>query len=96
MGNPADTEMPIVDTRSVDDLGRVVIPRVLRKQFGIEEGDEVAFIEGVGGVLIRKAKPCCAICRSLEDLTFINGGKTAVCRRCVCEIAHLHRERDAV
>lgn len=29
-------------TRKIDNLGRIVIPKVLREEFGIKEGDELS------------------------------------------------------
>ncbi len=41
--------------RRVDDLGRVVIPKEIRKNLGIREGEPLEiFIERDGGVMFRK------------------------------------------
>ena len=77
------------DTRSVDDLGRVVLPKALRAKLGIAEGDEVSFAESEGYIVLRRATPCCSVCRSLEDLTLLGEGSTAICAQCVEKIKAL-------
>lgn len=40
--------------RRIDDLGRVVISKDLRKKYGIIEGDPLEFFETSEGILIKK------------------------------------------
>lgn len=40
--------------RRIDDLGRVVIPREIRKQFGIEEGDPLEILVNKDEIILRK------------------------------------------
>lgn len=46
--------MQLHESRAVDELGRVVIPPVVRVLLGIEAGDRVAFVVEEGEVYIRK------------------------------------------
>lgn len=42
--------------RHIDDLGRVVIPKEIRRTMGIVEGEELEiFTDGNGSILLRKA-----------------------------------------
>jgi transcriptional pleiotropic regulator of transition state genes len=77
-----------IDTRSVDDLGRVVLPKTLRIKYGIAEGDEVAFFDSGDAIAIRKARSSCAICHSLEDLRQIDR-ETTLCAACLQRIKSL-------
>ena len=44
--------------RRVDDLGRVVIPKVIRQELGITVGEPLEiFIDNDGGVVFKKYKP---------------------------------------
>ena len=40
--------------RKIDDLGRVVIPREIRKQFGIEEGDPFEIFVNKDEIILRR------------------------------------------
>jgi AbrB family looped-hinge helix DNA binding protein len=40
--------------RRIDDLGRLVIPREIRRKFNIEEGDALEFYTTMDGILIKK------------------------------------------
>ena len=44
-----DESTPTLYVRRIDDLGRVVIPKVIRKLAAIEEGDElqISYLDGV-------------------------------------------------
>lgn len=43
--------------RRIDDLGRVVIPREIRRTLHIKEGDPLEIFTGEGGVIFRKYNP---------------------------------------
>lgn len=46
---------PIGITRHIDDLGRVVIPREIRKRFNINEGDLLEiFTDEDGNIVLKK------------------------------------------
>lgn len=40
--------------RKIDDLGRLVIPAELRKQFGIQKFDDVEMLATESGIILRK------------------------------------------
>ncbi|MCI7302194.1 MAG: AbrB/MazE/SpoVT family DNA-binding domain-containing protein, partial [Clostridia bacterium] len=53
--------------RRIDDLGRVVVPRELRRSLQIENGDEVeTFMEG-DRIILKKYEPGCVICGSMDN-----------------------------
>lgn len=43
--------------RKIDELGRVVIPKEIRRTQNWEEGTSMEFLLGDGGLLIRKYQP---------------------------------------
>ena len=64
-------------SRKVDELGRIVIPRELRKNLGIEEGDLIEISLKGHDVILRKVNPkCCTACGQAVDL------KDKFCRNC--------------
>ena len=54
--------------RKVDNLGRIVIPKELRKKYGLEVGADISFEDSGIGVLVRVSGDSCALCGvSLQD-----------------------------
>ena len=41
-------------TRRIDDLGRIVIPKEIRRQYGIVEGDRMEILPTTEGIIVRK------------------------------------------
>ena len=64
--------------RKVDDLGRVVVPKELRRTLGIENGDPLEiFIDG-DQIILKKYKPnmACAVTGEISDDNLVLlGGK---------------------
>ena len=50
--------------RKIDDLGRVVIPREIRKQFGIKDGDPLEIFVSKDKIILRK----CDVSIGLKEL----------------------------
>lgn len=73
--------------RQLDGLGRVVIPKELRRTLGIDEGDGLEiFVEG-DKILLRKYAPGCTLCGSLDEIEYLSG--KPICRVCVSKIIKL-------
>ena len=54
-------------TRTVDELGRIVLPKELRKRLGISEHDKLDLsIEG-DKIIMQKSITCCVVCDSTSD-----------------------------
>jgi transcriptional pleiotropic regulator of transition state genes len=66
--------------RKVDELGRVVIPKEMRKSLNIENGDEVEILLQGDFVAVKKFEPFCVFCASKEDLGRFEG--KYVCKKC--------------
>ena len=70
--------------RNIDELGRIVIPKEIRKKLGIENGDPIEiFVEGET-VLLSKYRPVCHFCGKSEGVTEFKG--KAICGECANEI----------
>lgn len=66
-------------TRPIDKMGRVVIPREIRRSLNLEHQDRLeVFIDG-DSVIFRKSGARCLVCGSINQLT--QDGK--VCMRCL-------------
>lgn len=70
--------------RQVDQLGRVVLPMELRKQFGIKHnaGLEIC-IEG-DMIILQKDEPKCIFCGSVEKVMKYKGKN--ICQDCIHKI----------
>jgi transcriptional pleiotropic regulator of transition state genes len=83
--NGTGTESTSIGTaRTIDQLGRLVVPAELRRMIGLDAGTLVDFRFVDGDIVISKVQPECALCGSTQDLTQRHG--KGVCRECVREI----------
>ena len=74
--------------REIDPLGRLVIPKEVRKELGLLQGEPVEIITEKDCVIIKKYQAACIICgkpiKKESDLFIYHGKK--VCANCVDEI----------
>ena len=73
--------------RCVDELGRIVIPKEMRRQIGIDNTDPVEFYVDGDKIVIEKYRPLCHFCSSSENVTDFKG--RCVCRACIEELSGL-------
>lgn len=73
--------------RAVDDLGRVVIPKELRRTLNLAAGDavEISVDAENGWVVLESYVVSCAFCGNTEDLNNLMG--RAICENCVAKVA---------
>lgn len=77
--------------RTVDRMGRVVIPKEFRKQLEIEnEVDSFEIFLKEDTLVLRKHTPHCIFCGSTEDCTTFR--ERIVCRNCVDELQYREEE----
>lgn len=84
-------------TRKIDSLGRLVIPKEIRTQFGWRDGEELTLmacvIDNEEVVIVRKTRPYCAICGSTKRLQRLSEYKS-VCKPCLNKMAKKTPEID--
>jgi len=69
--------------RKLDSLGRIVLPKSLRKQLKIKEGDSIEmFVDEQGNVVLDKYIPRCTFCEGINGQMVQFKGKT-ICRNCL-------------
>ena len=66
--------------RKVDDLGRIVLPVEMRRQFGIRPGDEMEISVDGGTIQLRKIEARCVFCDGDNTLRTFRGKQ--VCGPC--------------
>lgn len=54
--------------RKIDNLGRVVIPKELRRTFDIAEWDPIEIFVDGGNIVLRKYQPGCMFCGSMDNV----------------------------
>ncbi|NRY63212.1 AbrB/MazE/SpoVT family DNA-binding domain-containing protein [Clostridium beijerinckii] len=72
--------------RNLDNLGRVVIPKEIRKVLGINEGDPMEIVKVNNDIVLRKYSKGCIFCGSDKDVSEFNN--VSVCSRCRDALRH--------
>ncbi len=67
--------------RRVDELGRIVIPKHIRRKLGLETRTKVAFETEGDRLIITKAFPTCIICGSEDKLVEVKDKH--ICTDCI-------------
>jgi len=66
--------------RKLDPLGRIVIPKEIRKVLGINDGDSLEIAQVNNEVVVRKFRKGCIFCGGDEEI--VEFSKTLVCGGC--------------
>lgn len=74
-------------TRTIDKMGRIVIPNDIRKAIGLNLGDEVSIEISGKGVLIVPLTQRCVLCGSKYEL--ISYCDKLICNSCIKELKML-------
>lgn len=67
-------------TKKLDELGRLVIPKELRRAIGVKEGDTLKFELNGNTLILTKFESTCLFCGSSESLVEFKGKH--VCAEC--------------
>jgi len=73
--------------RKVDDLGRIVIPKELRKTLNIDIGAALEIFQDVDTVVFKKYNPGCCLCDNVDQVVLFKGNY--LCRECIAGIRDL-------
>ncbi len=77
--------------RAVDRMGRVVIPKEIRAQLGIQNDiDSFEIYMEDDKVVLKKYRPTCIFCDSLKNLVNLNGHN--ICKDCIEKLEVLKAE----
>lgn len=66
--------------RKVDELGRIVIPKEMRKKFGIDVKDDIEIYVEDDKIILQKYEPSCVFCRNSDGIFEFRGKN--VCPEC--------------
>ena len=70
--------------KQIDELGRIVIPKDIRKNLGILPGDELEISLSGEDILIKKTLNRCAFCNASQEL--IQYKNAYICKACLGDI----------
>ncbi len=73
--------------RSVDELGRIVLPKSMRQNLEISERDQMEIYTEGDRIILRKHQPSCVFCEGVENVVFFNGKR--VCAACLEELKRM-------
>lgn len=73
--------------REVDNMGRFVIPKEIRKTLDIENGSSLEIFTDGDRIVLKKYAPACIFCNEIDDITNYKG--KLICKRCINEITSL-------
>ena len=70
--------------RNIDELGRIVVPKELRKKLGISANDPVEISSEGDKIILTKYAPVCHFCGSTENVSEFK--EKSICKKCISEI----------
>lgn len=70
--------------RNIDELGRLVVPKEMRKKLGIANTDPVEFFVEEDRIILKKYLPVCHFCGASEKVSEFKGKN--ICESCISEI----------
>lgn len=74
-------------TRQIDELGRFVLPKEIRRSFDIKEKDTLEIFTDDNRIILQKYQPACCFCNSADDIVFFGGKR--ICRQCLEQLKKL-------
>lgn len=88
-GNTASSLNSTGIVRDVDSLGRIVIPKELRKIMHIEPKDPLEIYVDGSSIALKKYKPACIFCDGAENVVTLNDHK--ICKDCIDKLVELSK-----
>ncbi len=75
---------PVGIVRKVDQLGRIVLPKSLRKRYLMNEGDPVEILVQGDHIILERYKPKCVFCSNQENVIEYN--TRYICNDCLIDM----------
>jgi len=70
--------------KKIDEMGRIVIPKNVRKTIDAEIGDSLQFFIDGDNIIMKKFSQSCVFCGSENDLSELN--EKYICAECVAKL----------
>ncbi|CAM3117422.1 AbrB/MazE/SpoVT family DNA-binding domain-containing protein [Paenibacillus sediminis] len=75
--------------RKVDQLGRIVLPKSLRKRYQMNEGDPVEILVQGDHIILERYRPKCVFCGSMDEVSEFK--ERHICAQCSDEMISLQK-----
>ncbi len=72
------------NTKTVDEFGRILIPKNIRTKFGIKAGDDLRYEVDADRIILRRPTEQCIFCESSENVSRIMD--RPICAECLNKI----------
>lgn len=75
--------------RQIDNLGRIVIPKEIRKRYNIQDNEDALeiFVDDNDCIVLKKYEPSCIFCKDASNIINFKGHN--VCASCLDELRKL-------
>lgn len=73
--------------RPIDELGRIVLPKEIRKTFEINPKDSVEIFTDGDRIILQKYAPACIFCGNADNVVLFEGKR--VCTHCLEKLKKL-------
>ncbi|WP_171909349.1 AbrB/MazE/SpoVT family DNA-binding domain-containing protein [Paenibacillus sp. GP183] len=73
--------------RKVDQLGRIVLPKSLRKRYLMNEGDPVEILVQGDHIILERYRPKCVFCGNMDQVSDFK--ERHICGTCLGEMNEL-------
>ena len=70
--------------RPIDELGRIVLPKEIRRSFDLSPKDSVEIFTDGDKIILQKYAPACIFCGNADDVVYFNGKR--ICTECLEKI----------
>ncbi len=70
--------------RPVDELGRIVLPKELRRSLSINPRDSVEIFTDGDRIVLQKYEPACIFCGNADHVVYYEGKR--ICSDCLAKI----------
>lgn len=68
--------------KKISRSGAITLPAALRREYGIEPGEQVNIsVDEFGKLVVKRVTGCCMLCRNDQDLKVYNG--RFICAECI-------------
>lgn len=74
-------------TRPLDPLGRITLPKEIRRSFDMKTGDALEIYTEDNSIVLKKSKVSCIICGNSENV--VEFKERCVCVSCIAQIKAL-------